>query len=228
MYARNPILNLLIWIFTLGGTFGKKFRHSNNLLTNTQTEIINAVADREKLKTELEQLKLQLTNERQAQLLSMNKERATWDLQRMTEKSNFDLEVTQMRSKEKFEVEQAVKRAELKSEETLVLKKLDFEQKIRQLDLDKEKSVLLIKEEYAKKESKMHEELHATMYDKLNKALITMSQEGDKNTQFVHKLMLNIFDKAPGLNTFQNINRNYTGTESLPAANRTEVEVSQV
>ena len=92
MYHRNPLLNLLVWIFTFGGAFGKKFKHSNNLLTNTQSEIINAVADREKLKTEIEQVKLSLINAKQEQQLQLTKERANWELQLQSEKAKMQLE----------------------------------------------------------------------------------------------------------------------------------------
>lgn len=239
MYHRNPLFNLLIWFFTGFGYFGKRFRNADNLLTTTHSQIIDAVQDREKLKTDLTTLKIQLENERQQHSLIMNKERAHWQLEREAEKarfdmerqaarSNFELERSQATLKEKFETEQAIKRAELKAEETLVLKKLDFEQRIKQAELDKDKSVLVIKEEYAKKETELHQKLHAEMYKKLNDALIQMSAEGDKNTKFVHDLMMKIFDKAPALNSFQTINRNYSGQEALPPPQRVEAEISQV
>lgn len=222
MYHRNPLLNLLVWVFTFGGVFGKRFKHSNNLLTNTQSQIIDAVADREKLKTEIEQVKLSLQNAKQDQQLQLNKERAHWELQLQSEKAKIQLEREQSASREAFAIENITKRTQLKADEELVMKKLDFEQRIKQLEVDKQREILVIKEEYAKKETALHTDLHDQMYKKLNAALIQMNQEGDKNTKFVQDIMMKIFDRAPTLNTFETVNKNYTG--ALPSA-RTAVEV---
>lgn len=234
MYHRNPFFNLCIWLITGFGYFGSRFKHSQNLLTATQNDIINQVAEKEKLKLQLDQLKIELQNKTQEQMLALNRERATWQLERESEnarvkmerdaeKSKFDLEKEQSVSRQKLDTEQAIKRAELKNEELLVMKKLDFEQKIKQAELDREKAILLIKEEYAKKETKLHTELHAEMYGKLNSALISMSQEGDKNTKFVHDIMMKIFDKAPALNSHET--RTYIGA---PLPKPVEAEVRMV
>lgn len=224
MYHRNPVLNLIIWILSGFGSWGSKFKHENNILRQTHADIINAVADKEKLKLDIEQLKVQLLTQKQEQELALNRERASWQVQRDSDKAKFDLEREQAKMREKFSVEEAIKRAQLAADESLTMKKLDYEQQIRQAQLDKDKALLSVKEEYAKKETQLHQSLHKEMYEKLNQALIQMSQEGDKNTRFVHDLMMKIFDKAPALNSFELTQRQYQGGDVKNLPKPIEVE----
>lgn len=234
MYHRNPIINVLIWLFTGFGYWGKKYEDSRNLLTYTQNQIVESVSEQERLKLKIEQLKTEMNVQKQNQELELNRLRSTFKLEQETERSRFNLEREQAKSKdtftlqqtlekEKWAVEQKAQQAQLKLDETLVLKKLEFEQKVKQAELDRERSILTVKEEFARKEADLHQKLHAEMYEKLNKALLSMSAEGDKNTKFVHELMLKIFDKAPNPGSFEFTQRQYTGIEGKAP---TQVEIS--
>lgn len=237
MYSSNPIANLLIWIGTGFGYFGERYKSSRNMLTHNQNQIVESVAEKERLKVQIEQARIELVNQKQNQTLELTREKVQWQMKLDNELNQFKIqkeselakirqEKEQALSKQQFDLDQAVKRVELKSDELLMMKKLEFEQKIKQAELDRDRSILIIKEEYAKKETTLHQDLNANMYGKLSESLVKMSQEGDKNTKFVHELMMKIFDKAPGLNSFQLTQRQYQG-ESLPAP-QAPIEVEQV
>jgi hypothetical protein len=234
MYSSNPVLNLLVWLFTGFGIFGDRFKHSKARLTRTEGDLVVATAEYERLKQELRQVQLEIQNVKQGHVLELNKERAAWDLQRVKERAEFEqvvqaetaklkLEREQAELRLKFELEDAVKRAQLASDTTLGLKKLEFEQKLREAELKSRSETLVIKEDFAKKEATLHATLHKEMYDKLNTALVSMTQEGDKNTKFVHELMLKIFEKHP-VNNLDITTRNYQGQLPKGAGETIEVE----
>lgn len=185
-----------------------KSKAVKNKIDKSTEQILELEAGKKRLEIEMEQIRLDLANQKKREDMKLEVEAHKHHLKLQEEKAVFDREkrVWEIEKKElqdraardKKEFEDRLKAdSDLKMQEAITLMKLESQQKVKQTELDKDRSLNQLETVHSTELSKVKSDLAEEYYRKLTSAFQDIQMNGDKNSKFVQELALKVFDRVP-------------------------------